>query len=278
MDVLRKSSASSGVPSGLRSISSNWVLAPSGSIAIVLQADGGTRTASITGGYVALALAIEKLRQDGILKESPLVNGVAAVSMGVVDGVPLLDLDYKEDVNAEVDMNLVMTDENQFIEVQGTGEKGTFDQSALQQLLAYGMSGIQELVTIQRTAIAWQVPDHPQSSLGNFMPSKASRDSEAEVWQVSFQVPAALEEAATEILVMALGQSASSYCPLESDQAEISAFITQRSAWNLSKSREIQACLQNGFPDLLEKSSLTFRCRKIKRVTGGNPEIPLQTS
>ncbi|MEC9132306.1 MAG: hypothetical protein VYE02_13045, partial [Verrucomicrobiota bacterium] len=96
------------------------------------------------------------------------------------------------------------------------------------------------------------------------MPSKASRDSEAEVWQVSFQVPAALEEAATEILVMALGQSASSYCPLESDQAEISAFITQRSAWNLSKSREIQACLQNGFPDLLEKSSLTFRCRKIK--------------
>ena len=120
----------------------------------VLQADGGTRTASITGGYVALALAIEKLRQDGILKESPLVNGVAAVSMGVVDGVPLLDLDYKEDVNAEVDMNLVMTDENQFIEVQGTGEKGTFDQSALQQLLAYGMSGIQELVTIQRTAIA----------------------------------------------------------------------------------------------------------------------------
>ena len=120
----------------------------------VLQADGGTRTASITGGYVALALAIEKLRQDGILKESPLVNGVAAVSMGVVDGVPLLDLDYKEDVNAEVDMNLVMTAENQFIEVQGTGEKGTFDQSALQQLLAYGMSGIQELVTIQRTAIA----------------------------------------------------------------------------------------------------------------------------
>ena len=119
-----------------------------------LQADGGTRTASITGGYVALALAIEKLRQDGILKESPLVNGVAAVSMGVVDGVPLLDLDYKEDVNAEVDMNLVMTDENQFIEVQGTGEKGTFDQSALQQLLADGMSGIQELVTIQRTAIA----------------------------------------------------------------------------------------------------------------------------
>ena len=103
---------------------------------------------------MALALAIEKLRQDGILKESPLVNGVAAVSMGVVDSVPLLDLDYEEDVNAEVDMNLVMTDENQFIEVQGTGEKGTFDQSALQQLLAYGMSGIQELVKIQRTAIA----------------------------------------------------------------------------------------------------------------------------
>ena len=96
------------------------------------------------------------------------------------------------------------------------------------------------------------------------MPSKASRDSQAEVWQVSFQVPAALEEAATEILVMALGQSASSYCPLESDQAEISAFITQRSAWNLSKSREVQACLQDCFPELLEKSSLTFRCRKIK--------------
>ncbi|MDG1891964.1 MAG: ribonuclease PH, partial [Verrucomicrobiota bacterium] len=120
----------------------------------VLQADGGTRTASITGAYVALGLAMETLLAKGLLKASPIINGVAAVSMGMVQGTPLLDLNYEEDVHAEVDMNLVMTDKDEFIEVQGTGEKGTFRQNELDQLLAYGSKGIKELIQLQRQAIA----------------------------------------------------------------------------------------------------------------------------
>jgi ribonuclease PH len=119
----------------------------------VLQADGGTRTASITGGYVALGLAIGALMKAGTLKQSPIIHGVAAVSMGVVNGIPLLDLDYQEDVNADVDMNLVMTDQGQYVEVQGTGEKGTFGHESLQQLLAYGAKGIAELCELQQHAI-----------------------------------------------------------------------------------------------------------------------------
>jgi ribonuclease PH len=120
----------------------------------VLQADGGTRTASITGGFVALSLAIQTLLDKELLKESPIINGVAAVSMGVVNGIPVLDLDYVEDVNAEVDMNLVMTDKDEYIEVQGTGEKGTFHHQELTRLLELGSKGIKELIDLQKQAIA----------------------------------------------------------------------------------------------------------------------------
>jgi len=120
----------------------------------VLQADGGTRTASITGGFVALSLAIQTLIDKELLKESPIINGVAAVSMGVVNGIPILDLDYVEDVNAEVDMNLVMTDKDEYIEVQGTGEKGTFHHQELTRLLELGSKGIKELIELQKQAIA----------------------------------------------------------------------------------------------------------------------------
>lgn len=120
----------------------------------VLQADGGTRTASITGGFVALSLAVQTLLDKKLLETSPIVNGVAAVSMGVVNGVPLLDLNYEEDVNAEVDMNLVMTDKDEYIELQGTGEKGTFQHGELTELLALGCKGIKELITLQEKAIA----------------------------------------------------------------------------------------------------------------------------
>jgi ribonuclease PH len=119
----------------------------------VLQADGGTRTAAITGSYVALGLAIRKLQRDGLLTESPLLSPVAAVSVGVCNGTPLLDLCYVEDVAAEVDMNLVMNAAGEFIEVQGTGEKATFNPAQLNAMLALGSAGIQQLLAAQQTAI-----------------------------------------------------------------------------------------------------------------------------
>ena len=120
----------------------------------VLQADGGTRTASITGAYVAVNLAIHKLISDGLLVESPIVNSVAAASVGVVDGRPMLDLCYTEDVAAAVDMNLVMTGSGEYVEVQGTGEEATFTTEELTKLLAYGSKGIGELIEMQKTALA----------------------------------------------------------------------------------------------------------------------------
>lgn len=120
----------------------------------VLQADGGTRTASITGAFVALALATNKLITDGLVSESPLINEVAAVSVGVVEGKTLLDLRYVEDAAAEVDMNLVMTSKGEFIELQGTGEESTFTPDQLQEMLAYGKTGMDRLNEIQKTAIA----------------------------------------------------------------------------------------------------------------------------
>ncbi len=120
----------------------------------VLQADGGTRTAAITGAYVALQLAIQKLLSQGKLRESPLVNGVAAVSVGIVNGKPLLDLCYVEDVAAAVDMNLVMTSSGQFIELQGTGEESTYSEDDLAAMLSLGKHGIQELLTLQKEALA----------------------------------------------------------------------------------------------------------------------------
>ena len=120
----------------------------------VLQADGGTRTASITGGYVALSLALAKLQSEGLLESNPVVSPVSAVSVGVVGGVPVLDLPYVEDVAAEVDMNLVMNGQGEFIELQGTGEKNTFSDTELATMLAHGRKGIGELLDLQQAAIA----------------------------------------------------------------------------------------------------------------------------
>lgn len=119
----------------------------------VLQADGGTRTAAITGAFVALSLAIKKLLEDKKLKESPILSSVAAVSMGIVDGQPQLDLCYTEDVAASVDMNLVMNSAGEFIELQGSGEEATFTESQLADLLALGKSGIKELLAAQQKAL-----------------------------------------------------------------------------------------------------------------------------
>jgi ribonuclease PH len=120
----------------------------------VLQADGGTRTAAITGAFVALSLAVRKLREDGRLTENPLLHPVAAVSAGIFNGQAVLDLCYTEDVAASVDLNLVMNGAGEFIEVQGNGEEATFTEAQLAQMLSLGKAGIQRLVQIQNTALA----------------------------------------------------------------------------------------------------------------------------
>lgn len=120
----------------------------------VLQADGGTRTAAITGAFVALSLAINKLLLEKKISENPLLSQVAAVSVGVVGGSALLDLCYVEDVAAAVDMNLVMNSRGEFIELQGTGEEATFTDTQLAELLSLGKAGIRELLTAQQNAIA----------------------------------------------------------------------------------------------------------------------------
>jgi ribonuclease PH len=124
----------------------------------VLQADGGTRTAAITGAFVALSLAVKKLIAEKKLTESPILHAVAAASVGIVNGVPLLDLCYTEDVTASVDMNLVMNDSGQFIELQGSGEEATFSEKELADLLALGKSGIKELLAAQQTALLESKP------------------------------------------------------------------------------------------------------------------------
>ncbi len=120
----------------------------------VLQADGGTRTAAITGSFVALSLAIQKLLAAGKLTENPIVEAIAAVSVGVVEGTPLLDLCYEEDAAADVDLNLVMTAGHEFVELQGTGERTTFGADALANMLALGKAGVEELNRLQTAAIA----------------------------------------------------------------------------------------------------------------------------
>ena len=120
----------------------------------VLQADGGTRTAAITGSYVALALAVGKLIAEEKLKESPLLKAVAAVSVGIVNQQALLDLCYVEDAAAEVDMNIVMTETGEFIELQGTGEESTFNDRQLEAMLALGRAGVQQLFRAQQEALA----------------------------------------------------------------------------------------------------------------------------
>jgi ribonuclease PH len=120
----------------------------------VLQADGGTRTAAITGAFVALSLAVNKLLAEKKLSASPILAGVAAVSVGIVAGKPLLDLCYTEDVAATVDMNLVMNSAGEFIELQGSGEEATFTDTQLADLLALGKNGIRELLAAQQQAIS----------------------------------------------------------------------------------------------------------------------------
>jgi ribonuclease PH len=124
----------------------------------VLQADGGTRTASITGAYVAFALACRRLLRTNKIERSPLTGEVAAVSVGIVEGQPLLDLKYDEDSRAEVDMNVVCTGDGRFIEVQGTAEGTPFTREEMDQLLALASQGIEHLLQAQRAALEQTTP------------------------------------------------------------------------------------------------------------------------
>lgn len=120
----------------------------------VIQADGGTRTAAITGGWIALHQALSHAVELGWINELPIVDEIAAISVGLVDGLPRLDLDYELDVNAEVDMNVVMSGRGLFIEVQGTAEKAPFTRDELDQMLDLASKGISELHALQREAVA----------------------------------------------------------------------------------------------------------------------------
>ena len=124
----------------------------------VLQADGGTRTAAITGAYVALCDAVEFARRESLISQSPIRDSVAAVSVGLIKGEALLDLDYEEDSTAEVDMNVVMTGSDQFVEVQGTGEQTTFTREQLDVMLRVAAGGIQQLFKLQSVALGEQRP------------------------------------------------------------------------------------------------------------------------
>jgi ribonuclease PH len=119
----------------------------------VIQADGGTRTASITGSYVALVLALRTLVKRGVLSQVPVQDHVAAISVGIVDGVPLLDLAYDEDSRADVDMNIIKTSDGRYIEIQGTAETTPFGRDRLYDMLAMADAGIAELVEIQTQAL-----------------------------------------------------------------------------------------------------------------------------
>ncbi|HDZ77240.1 MAG TPA: ribonuclease PH [Candidatus Omnitrophica bacterium] len=116
----------------------------------VIQADGGTRTASITGSFIALVKALNKLKDDGAINEIPLSDFVAATSVGIFDGQPILDLDYNEDSRAQVDMNIVMTSSGKFIEIQGTAERNPFDRKSMDELLDLAKLGIDNLICIQK--------------------------------------------------------------------------------------------------------------------------------
>jgi len=120
----------------------------------VLQADGGTRTAAITGGYVALALAAERLVATRLLARNPIHGQIAAVSVGIVDGVAVLDLDYAEDAAAETDMNVVMNEAGAFVEIQGTAEGHAFQRGELDRLLDLAHAGIRSLLAVQSAALA----------------------------------------------------------------------------------------------------------------------------
>ncbi len=119
----------------------------------VIEADGGTRTASITGAFVAMVQAMDKLVDKGALNTVPIRSSIAAVSVGIVDGVPMLDLNYEEDANAEVDFNVVMTDQREFVELQGTAERQPFSKTRLDALLDLAESGIAQLIDTQQQAL-----------------------------------------------------------------------------------------------------------------------------
>ncbi len=123
----------------------------------VIQADGGTRTAAITGGFVSLTLAVQGLMNRRLLEISPLRDFVAATSVGLLKEEPILDLDYQEDFQAEVDMNLVMTGKGEYVEIQGTGEKSCFSADQLQNLLTLGSKGIRQLIRLQKGALTGRV-------------------------------------------------------------------------------------------------------------------------
>jgi len=119
----------------------------------VIQADGGTRTASISGGFVALVMAVRHLMKKGRLTENPIIHHVASVSTGIYQGTPILDLDYAEDSNAETDMNVVMNETGGFIEVQGTAEGEVFSRDEMDQMLALASKGIREIITEQQQVL-----------------------------------------------------------------------------------------------------------------------------
>ena len=121
----------------------------------VLQADGGTRTASITGAYVALADAIAHLKAEGVVPGEPLLDPIAAVSVGIIDGEICLDLPYEEDSRAEVDLNVVMQESGDFVEIQGTGEHGLFGREELNEMLDVAQKGCRELIAAQKAALGW---------------------------------------------------------------------------------------------------------------------------
>lgn len=121
----------------------------------VLQADGGTRTASITGAYVALADAIAVLKERGVVPGEPLLDPIAAISVGIVDGHVCLDLPYEEDSRAEVDLNVVMREGGNFVEIQGTGEHGLFGRKELDEMLDVAQAGCEELIAAQKAALGW---------------------------------------------------------------------------------------------------------------------------
>ena len=120
----------------------------------VIQADGGTRTLAITGAYVALHDAVDKLRRDGLITRQPIITPVAAVSVGIIDGRSMLDLCYKEDAAADVDMNIVMTGKGGFVEVQGTAEREPFDRAGLDRLTDLAAGGIRKLIKFQKQALS----------------------------------------------------------------------------------------------------------------------------
>ena len=118
-----------------------------------IQADGGTRCASITGSFISVILALEKMREDGLIKKMPISDYVAAVSVGMLGGKPVLDLDYEEDSTAEVDMNIIMTGDGRFVEIQGTAEREPFKKEDMNKLITLAKKGIDELIAAQKKVL-----------------------------------------------------------------------------------------------------------------------------